>query len=317
VDWTENLLVGDRPIPATSWIDRWSTDEPGLRDEMIETGHGRGRIAVDEDAIWVTNATSETVTRIDRRTAVPDWRSDLGHQPVAVATDPEAAWVLAENGWLWRFHADGSSEGVARTGRGARDLVCDAESVWVLQGDGDLAAFDRSTGETTVEAKAPRGARQILRHDDALVVLAGGGRQVCRIERDRGTVEAEGKLPATGDIATLHDGALWVACSRRLSGRWGAVVRVDPVTMNPEAIHELLGAPRAIAAGALHLWVACGRRGDKASTIVRVEPTSGEMTRWADTPYTVQDLALAGDELIAATGLKVSIDVGGGAGGGG
>jgi hypothetical protein len=28
--------------------------------------------AIDEDAIWVVNATSETVTPIDRRTALPD-----------------------------------------------------------------------------------------------------------------------------------------------------------------------------------------------------------------------------------------------------
>ena len=75
----------------------------------------------------------------------------------------------------------------------------------MLQRDGDLAAFDQSTGEVTVEAKIPRGERT----------------------------------------------------------------------------HELPNAPRAIVGYAGHLWVACGRRGDRASEIVRVHPASGEITLWA------------------------------------
>lgn len=307
----ESLFEG-APVHATSWVDRWSTDEPGVKADMIETGHGRGRIAVDEDAIWVVNETSETLTRIDRRTAVPDWRADLDHQPAAIAAGREAVWVLAENGWLWRFHSDGTSEGVARTGHGPRDLVCDAESAWVLQGDGDLAAFDQSTGEVTVEVKIPRGARQILVADGALIALTGGGDRLCRIEREGGSVEARGKLPADGTRAVVHDGALWVACGRLRSTRWGALVSVDLATMSPTAVHELPNAPRAITAGAGHLWVACGRRGDKESTVVRIEPGSGKTTPWAETPFTVHDLALAGDEVVAACGMKLSIDVGGG-----
>jgi outer membrane protein assembly factor BamB len=273
VDWTENFfesLFESKPAHLTSWVDRWATDEPEVKDDMIGTGHGRGRIAVDEDAIWVVNETSETLTRIERRTVQPDWRADLEHQPLAVATGAEAAWVLAENGWLWRFHPDGASEGVARTGHGARDLACDDRSAWVLQGDGDLIAFDQWTGEVAVEAKIPRGARRLLVADGGLIALTGGGDHVCRIEPEGGTVVARGKLPADGTVAVVHDGALWVAC---------------------------------------------GRRGDKESTVVRVDPGSGEMTPWAKTPFTVHDLGLAGDWVLAACGVKLSIDVGGGGGG--
>lgn len=310
----EALFEGS-PIHATSWVDRWSTHEPGVKADMIETGHGRGQLAVDRDSIWVTNATSETLTRIDRRTGVAEWRSDLDHQPMAVAAGRDAAWVLADNGWLWRFRSDGTSEGIARTGHGARDLACDERSAWVLQGDGDLAGFDQSTGEVTVETKIPRGTRQILVADDSLFAITGGGDRICRIETEGGTVEARGGLPADGTVATIHDGALWVACGRLRSTRWGALVRVDLASMAPTAVHELPNAPRAIAAGSDHLWVACGRRGDRASAIVRVEPTSGEIAPWAATDFTIHDLALAGDEVVAAIGTKVSIDVGGGGGG--
>ena len=316
MDWTENLFVDRRPIHASSWIDRWSAVKPVLKADLIETGHGRGRIAIDKDAIWVINKTSETLTRIERRTALADWRADLDHQPEAVAVGAEAAWVLAENGWLWRFHSDGTSEGVARTGHGARDLVCDAESAWVLQGDGDLIAFDQWTGEVTVEAKIPRGARRLLVADGVLFALTGGGDRVCRIARENGIIEARGTLPANGNCAAVHGGVLWVACSRPFAAQWGALVGVDLATMAPTTVHQLPNAPRAIAAGAGHLWVACGRRGDRASSVIRVEPASGEMIRWATTEFTIHDLAIVAKQIIAACGLKLSIDVAAPDGGG-
>jgi hypothetical protein len=305
----EALFEGS-PIHASAWLDRWSTTKPVAKATMIETGHGPGHLAVDRDSIWVANETSETLTRIERRTAVADWRTELDHRPVAVATGRDAVWVLAENGWLWRFRSDGTSEGIARTGRGARDLVCDDESTWVLQRDGDLAAFDQSTGEVTVEAKIPRGARQLLLDDYGLVALTGGGDLVCGIEPEGGTVEARGKLPAEGTVATVHRGALWVACSRSRSTQWGALARVDLETMAAETTHELPNAPRAMVGGAGHLWVACGRRGDRATEIVRVHPTSGEITPWTRSEFTVHDLGMAGNQLVAASGTKLSMDVG-------
>jgi hypothetical protein len=92
-------------------------------------------------------------------------------------------------------------------------------------------------------------------------------------------------------------------------------VQVDLATMAPMAVHELPRAPRAIAAGAGHIWVACGRRGDRASAVIRVEPNSGKAIPWAVTEFTVHDLAIAGEQIIAACGMKISIDVGGGGGG--
>lgn len=304
----EALFEGS-PVHATSWIDRWSTMEPGVKADMIETGHGRGQIAVDRDSIWVANATSETLTRIDRRTGVADWRSDLDRQPLAIAPGRDAVWVLADNGWLWRFRSDGTSEGIARTGHGPRDLACDGESAWVLQRDGDLAAFDQSTGEVAVEAKIRRGARELLLADGALIALTGGGEEICRIGREGGAIEARGKLPEGGTVATVHDGALWVACSRFRSTRWGALARVDLGTLATEALYELPNAPRAIVGGAGHLWLACGRRGDRPTSIVRVDPDSGAVTPWAESEFIVHDLALAGDEVVGAMGTKISMDV--------
>jgi hypothetical protein len=307
---------------ASAWIDRWSTAAPDTKVGRTETGHGFGRMAVDGDAIWIANMASETVTRIDRRLGRIDSRTELDRATAAIAVGTEAVWVLGANGWLWRFHPDGEGEGVARTGGRARGLACDRQSAWVLHRNGELVAIDQSTGEATVEAKIRRGGRQVLHADDGLIALTGNGRRVCRIATDGGAVEAEVKLPARGVRATLHGDALWVACGRLRSAGWGALVRVDLATMRVDAVDELPNAPRAIAAGAGHLWVACGRRGDRKSAVVRIEPAADEMTSWAETDWTIYDLAVAGDELLAACGISlagaaaIGGDGGGGAGGG-
>jgi hypothetical protein len=83
-------------------------------------------------------------------------------------------------------------------------------------------------------------------------------------------------------------------------------VRVDLATMRPDAVHELPSAPRAIAAGAGHVWVACGRRAHKKSSLVRVQPTSGEITPWAETDWMISDLAVADDEILAACGVSLA-----------
>jgi hypothetical protein len=302
---TENLFQTPK-LAASSWVDRYATVEPEVKLGRLETGHGAGRIAVGPDAIWVAEATSETVTRIDRRESRVESRTALGKVPVAISGCAEAVWVLAGNGWLWRLGPGDEAEGVARTGRGARDLVCDGRLVWVLRHNGELVAIEAATGEAAVEARIPRGARRLLRAGEALIALTCDGQRVCRIAKDSGAVEASAKLPARGLRAVVHDRTLWVACGRRRSSHWGAIVPVDLATMSVDVRLGLPNAIRALAAGSDHLWVACGRRGNRKSEIVRVDPISGELLRWAETDWTIYDLALADEELLASSGVALA-----------
>lgn len=319
--FTSQNLFTSPTLRASAWVQRYSASAPGLKEDRIETGHGFGRLAVDGDAIWATNAASETVMRIDGRSGRVDSWAELHRAPAAIAVGTEAIWVVCGNGWLWRFDRGGEGEGVARLGRGVRGLACDRESVWVLRGSGELVGVDQATGETTVAAKLRRGGRQLLHADGALLALTGHGSRVCRIDPAGGQMKAEAELPRRGVRAALQDGTLWVACGRRLSSRWGALVPVDTKTMAVGEPRPLPNAPRALTATAGHLWVACGRRGEKKSGIVRVDVDSGDATPWAETDWTIYDLAIAGDHLLAATGLALAgpaagMADGGGAGGG-
>lgn len=316
-------LLGSQTVRPTAWVRRYSTTVPERLEDRIETGHGFGRLAIEGDAIWATNALSNTVTRIDGRSSRVESRVDLRRTPAAIAAGADATWVVCANGWLWRFHRDGEGEGIARLGDRARDLACGPESVWVLHANGRLVGVDVATGETTMEAKVHRGAHQLIRTGDGLVALSGSGTRVCRIAPESGAVEAEAKLPARGIRAAVHDDTLWVACGRRRAPAWGVLVPVDLATMTVGQPCQLPRAPRAIAADVEQLWVACGRRGEKKSSIVRVEPGSRGVAPWAETEWTIYDLAVAGDHLFAATGMALAgpsagmaDSVFGGAGGG-
>jgi hypothetical protein len=292
-------LFSSPTLQATAWVDRYSTSAPAEKDEPIATGHGLGRLAVDGETVWVTNAASRTLTRIDGRSGQVAGQADLRRTPSAIDCVNGDAWVICANGWLWRFTRSGVGEGVARLEDRARGLACDRESVWTLHATGRLLEIDQATGETRTESKISRGGRQLVHADDVLLALTANGSRVCDVES--GT-----KLPARGVRATLHGGALWVACGRRFAPRWGALVRLDPATMTADSPLELPSAPRAIAADADHLWVACGRRGEKESSIVRVDPGSGEVTPWAESEWTIYDLTVAGEQLLAAAGVALA-----------
>jgi hypothetical protein len=68
----------------------------------------------------------------------------------------------------------------------------------------------------------------------------------------------------------------------------------------------LPSAPRAIASGAGHLWVACGPRKRKECTLERVDPGTGEVKRWADSDWNIYDIAVDGERLLVAAGLALA-----------
>ena len=311
---------GTPKIPPTGWITTYSATEPDVGSERIEAGHGIGWIAVGHGSIWLTSAASRTVALIDARSLRLTSMIDLGKPPVAIVIGSQAAWVLGSNGWLWRLWPDGNAEGVARLDGRARSLAHEGDSVWALSWDGDLTQIDESTGETVLSTKVGRGSRQLLSFDGALLVAYDGGRKLRRLRPESGVTEAEGKLPDRAIRCVVHGRTLWAACARKLNGRWGALRRIDPLSLTVAETIILPTAPRALTAGADHLWVAHGRRGSRACSIARVDPRSGELTPWASSDWPINDLAVAGDALLAATSLRLgnaSLGGEGGFGGGG
>lgn len=299
-----SLLITPKVRPTT-WIAPYSASDPGSNGERIEIGHGFSWLTTDESGIWATNGAGKTVTRIDARTLQVTNKIDLRRTPAAIAAGTDAVWVVCANGWLWRLHPDGSGEGVARLGNHVRGLACDSESTWVLHANGDLVQVNQATGETVIEPRIGRGGRQLLYVNGAFVALCWNGRKAHRVSPTLEHAEAKVKLPAQGVRgAILHD-TFWVACGRRFSPEFGTLVPIDINTLAVKPPLRLPAAPRAIAAGAGYLWVACGIRGQKACSLKRVDPSTGEIKHWADSDWNIYDLAVDGERLLTTVGLAL------------
>jgi streptogramin lyase len=58
-------------------------------------------MTVGAGGIWVVNAWSRTLARLDPETLAFIAAVPLGKAPVGVATISDRVWVVAESGWLW------------------------------------------------------------------------------------------------------------------------------------------------------------------------------------------------------------------------
>ncbi len=239
----------------------------------IEVGEGALRIAVGEDAIWVTSGADGTLTRIDPEAvavAGAPVRLDLGIAGVAVGDG--SVWVSSpRRGQVLEVDPD-SGRVVARVPVGGRPgaIVAGGGRIWV--------ADERGAGITAIN---PRGAgvfkRGIAPRATPLRLAAGAGAlwassastgSIRRVDFGTATSEAPivvGRGPAG---VTVGGGLVWVANSRA-----NAVTRVDPVTRSlfgePVEVGE---RPGGIDAGTEVVWVANSADG----TVTRIEIESGE-----------------------------------------
>jgi YVTN family beta-propeller protein len=77
---------------------RFDVDDPSSVQvsQTIQVGDAPVAIAVDDDAAWIANSTSGTVSRIDTGTSAVTATIDVGSAPAGVAVSNGWVWVSAE-----------------------------------------------------------------------------------------------------------------------------------------------------------------------------------------------------------------------------
>lgn len=192
---------------------------------------------------------------------------------------------------------------LVRTGHGrgaAGDLV------WVLRRNGRLHGLDPTDGAVAIEGRVPRGASHMVAHDDALWVACGRNRRLVRVDPHTGRAGAAVELPQQVRCMSVTGNTLLAGCANKLSPRQGWLHTIDLSSQQVVATAELSGQPRAIAADRNAAWIACGRGIDRKGTIDRVDPGGGAATSWWTTSWTVGDLVLTGDTLLASMSLELA-----------
>lgn len=303
---------------ATGWVRIFDTTG-GLPPRSVDTGHGPGVIAVGLGAVWVANAASSTVARLDRHTFERTNLLRLRGTPAAIAIGADAVWVVCTNGWLWRVWPAGpQAEGVARLGRGVRGMATCGGWIWVLRERGDLARVDPVTGEPNQEVALGRGGRRLATDGETLWAIGGRGRKLLRLDGDLGTVLYETSDPGRViGIAPNGHGAR-VGCRPRLLGRNGWTYAID-ASGNPTGDrHELPGLPYALANAGRTTWMATASRGKREGAIWRIDGEDKSPQLFESTDWPTYDLAVVGSSLLACQGLVLGVPWdGGGVFGGG
>ena len=229
---------------------------------------------------------------------------DPGGGPDLPTAAFDSLWVVAVDGPLLD---DGTVPSVLRIdpttnevvasieipGRLCQGIGASPEAIWVCGPDG-LVRIDPATNEITAEvpfdaplavSRLPYGAGSVW----AFATAAIGPDTLVRI--DPATNEITATIPlghVAGTMTFAHD-ALWVT-----SPTSDAVLRVDPATNAVEVLASGVEGAGQIAADDDVLWVSLyGEHGaqapDDAPTVVRIDPSTGEVTAEVDAGTGLED----------------------------
>ena len=274
---------GDGVVPSA---------EPGsavdaLEVERLPIALALWGVAIDGDAIWVSDPTSATVIELDAG-GIPVRTLPTG------ATDPRDAGLTVDDaGRLWVANLGGSV--------GVLDTVSSAVEVRVPIGPGEPASVAIAGGGAWVSRHGPGGGLTRLRLDDpaegedvampfdgfavasdgAAAWVTGLDAGIVRVA-STGEVDLEVDLPGAPRGVVLSGREVWVTLVDR-----GEVVRVDAASGEVTARVDVGGSPWPIAAGDGAVWVATleGR-------LVRIDPTTASITAAGDVPSQARGLAV-------------------------
>lgn len=250
-------------------------------------------VAVASNALWITDTTRGTVTKLDprtRRQLAPPLR--VGRQPLDIGAGDDGVWVANyESGSVVRIDpAANQLAGPIETGRGPFGIAVTEDAVWVSnQVERTVTRIDprtnRVVGRPVLVGRGPRG---VAVGEGAVWVATGEGEGVSRV--DPAATERRARNIRLGrfshDVA-VAGGRVWVTNPNE-----STVMRVDPDTnRRVGGPITVPGTPSTIEYGFGRLWVA-----SEAGSIIRLDPRTG---RQAGAPISldvrISDLTIGDD----------------------
>jgi DNA-binding SARP family transcriptional activator/ABC-type transport system substrate-binding protein/streptogramin lyase len=228
----------------------------------IAVGVAPGDVAVGEGAVWITDANSQTLLRVDPRygdtTRIRLPGSGLSQPGVGggVAVGAGSVWVAQGLSRIVRISPASGRVESSLAVADARSVAFGEGAVWVASSDlGTLTKIDPRTG--TVVATARIGPWICCVAVGGGYVWAANNDGIWKLSPDGQIIDTISTLSQTGNIS-FGDGALWVA-----SDAAGTVMRIDPST---DAVREYRVG---------HLLTGIGVQG--RTVAVSVHPTGSDL----------------------------------------
>jgi YVTN family beta-propeller protein len=262
-------------------------------------------VAAFRGAIWMTNGSDDTVSRID-----PTKRSvidtiDVGGGPAGIAGGGGAIWVAnSTSRSVSEINPDlGKVVQTITVGNGPQSIAIGGGMVWVANSvDGTVSRIDPARGRVTRTIPVGPNPSGLAFGSHSLWVSDETTGTVTRLDTNSGRVlKAIGVSNDPSDIAFGRDG-VWVA-----NGTDGTVSRIDPALGAVAATVHVGRDIRALAVGPTAVWAADAR--DDA--IIRIDSRSAVVTRRIEVGGSPQALALTGGQLWLAAGASPRMHRGG------
>ena len=259
-----------------------------LRD-AIPVGQSPDGLAVGAGAVWVSNRSDGTVSRIDAHTHVVVRTIAVGSSPNAITITGEDVWVV-NGGDGTVSEVDAASDRVVRApirvGNMPTAIASGPSGVWVANtADDTVSRIDPSTGKVSspIAVGAEPDGIAVGRHTVWVTNRQDG--TVSRIDPTTGNAASPIAVGAGPKGIAVRNNAVWVANSDEQS-----VDRIDPGNGDVVATIHVGDGPNSIVAGPDAIWVTDEYDG----TVARIDPANNRNAAMIATGSSPRGLILVG-----------------------
>ena len=273
----------------------------GRISAQYQVGRGPAALAAGAGSVWVANALSGTVTRIERDPD-PDRTVpiDVGGEPTALAFDGRSLWVANGDQRTVAQVDPGSNRVVQRlpVGNASRGVAAGFGALWVTSAvDSAVRRIDLGSSGSSRRIGLSARPAAIAAGAGAIWVASEEEGTVSRLDPGTGAVAASIHVGNGPSALAVGEGAVWV-----VNRPDGTISRIDPATN--VATSMVVGAdPSGIAAGDGSVWVAGGNDG----TVLRIDPDARRVAERIPVESSASAIAVAdGSVWTSAVALPAS-----------
>ena len=260
----------------------------------VEVGESPSDVVAAAGAVWVTNATDDTVSRIDPATHEVRQTIDVGGGPAGVAVGGGAVWVAnGLDGTVSRIDpAENREVQKITVGNGPTGVAFGEGAVWVANSvDGTVSRIAPGLGRVTGTFPTVVGASGVAVGFGRIWVTSPSTASVVALDPTSGEVLARIGVGVEPAAVAVGSDAVWVA--NRADGTVSKInARVEAVTSTVQVGR----GPAGIAVGPDAVWVANGEDG----TLSRIDPDSGRLVQTVLLANPPRGVALSDEGLYVA-----------------
>ena len=201
----------------------------GQRSEIVASigiGAPPGAMAAADDAVWITNAATNSVSRVDIASHVVTREIDVRRSPAGIAVAGGSVWVT-NSGERSVSRINIETARVVDTvsvGNAPSAIAAGAGAVWVANAaDSTVVRIDETSGAPGSPIAVAAGPVDLAVDDSGVWIASGDGAAITHLDPASGaTLAVPIALPSRPAALAIGHGAVWVA------SRDGTVTKIDP-----------------------------------------------------------------------------------------